>query len=81
MRMQQVHNIETLSPSASVIISIALILLSGFLFTRITKLFKLPDVTAYILTGIILFFVIGSEFFINYKLHIRKSAGKEEAHV
>ncbi|MBQ1508566.1 MAG: cation:proton antiporter [Erysipelotrichaceae bacterium] len=54
MRMQQVHNIETLSPNASVIISIALILLSGFLFTRITKLFKLPDVTTYILTGIIL---------------------------
>ena len=31
-----------------------------------------------IITGIILFFVIGSEFFINYKVHFRKS-GKEAA--
>ena len=31
-----------------------------------------------ILTGIILFFIIGSEFFISYKLSIRKS-GKKEA--
>lgn len=30
-----------------------------------------------ILTGIILFFIIGSEFFINYKLSFRKKAGKE----
>ena len=32
-----------------------------------------------ILTGIILFFIIGCEFFINYKVHIRKKTGKEEA--
>ena len=31
-----------------------------------------------ILTGIILFFIIGSEFFINYQIHFRRSAGKEE---
>ncbi|MBR0374202.1 MAG: ABC transporter permease [Mogibacterium sp.] len=31
-----------------------------------------------ILTGIILFFVIASEFFINYQLHFRSSKGKEE---
>ncbi len=37
-----------------VIISIALILLAGFLGTRITKLLKLPNVTAYILVGILL---------------------------
>jgi len=30
-----------------------------------------------ILTGIILFFIIGSEFFINYEIHFRKSGGKE----
>ncbi len=30
-----------------------------------------------ILTGIILFFIIGSEFFINYKINFRKSAAKE----
>ena len=31
-----------------------------------------------ILTGIILFFIIGCEFFINYKISFRKAAGKEE---
>ena len=31
-----------------------------------------------ILTGIILFFIIGSEFFIMYKVNFRKNAGKEE---
>lgn len=31
-----------------------------------------------ILTGIILFFIIGTEFFINYKIHFRGKAGKEE---
>ncbi len=30
-----------------------------------------------ILTGIILFFIIGSEFFINYKINFRRSASKE----
>ena len=30
-----------------------------------------------ILTGIILFFIIGSEFFINYQIHFRKSVNKE----
>ena len=31
-----------------------------------------------ILTGVILFFIIGSEFFISYKINFRKSAAKEE---
>ena len=31
------------------------------------------------LTGIILFFIISCEFFINYKVHVRKKSGKEEA--
>ena len=31
-----------------------------------------------ILTGIILFFIIGSEFFINYQIKFRRAAGKEE---
>jgi simple sugar transport system permease protein len=31
-----------------------------------------------ILTGIILFFIIGSEFFINYRISFRHSAKKEE---
>lgn len=35
-----------------------------------------------ILTGIILFFIIGSEFFISYRIHFRHSSRKEEtAHV
>ena len=42
------------SPVASVIISIALMLFVGFLMTRITKKLKLPNVTAYIITGILL---------------------------
>lgn len=41
-------------PVASVIISIALMLFSGFLMTRLTKLLRLPNVTAYILAGILL---------------------------
>ena len=40
------------SPIASVIISVAIMLTSGFLFTRVTKKLSLPDVTAYILAGI-----------------------------
>ena len=37
-----------------IIISIAIMLFSGFLMTRVTKLLKLPNVTAYILAGIII---------------------------
>ena len=37
-----------------VIISVAIMLFSGFLVTRITKLLKLPNVTAYIIAGILL---------------------------
>ncbi len=37
-----------------VIISVAIMLLAGFLGTRITKLLRLPNVTAYILVGILL---------------------------
>ena len=40
--------------NAAVILSIALVLFTGFLMTRITKKCKLPDVTAYLFTGIIL---------------------------
>ena len=38
----------------TVLIGIAIILFVGFLVTRITKLLKLPNVTAYILAGVIL---------------------------
>lgn len=43
-----------LSDVSSTIISIAIMLLCGFLMTRITKKLKLPNVTAYIVTGILL---------------------------
>ena len=39
------------SGAAAIIISIALMLFAGFLMTRITKRLRLPNVTAYILTG------------------------------
>ena len=46
--------LEATSPVSAVILAIAIILLAGFLMTRITKLLKLPNVTAYILAGIII---------------------------
>ena len=45
--------IDEPSPVAVTIISIALMLAIGFLMTRITKLLKLPNVTAYIVGGIL----------------------------
>ncbi len=42
------------SSAAVIIISIAIMLLCGFLMTRITKKLKLPNVTAYIVTGILI---------------------------
>ena len=42
------------SPVAPVIISIALMLFFGFAMTRVTRKLKLPDVTAYILSGILI---------------------------
>ncbi len=42
------------SPAAAIIISVALMLFCGFLMTRLTKKLRLPDVTAYIVTGILL---------------------------
>ncbi len=42
------------SSAAVVIISIAIMLLLGFLMTRITNKLRLPNVTAYIITGILI---------------------------
>ena len=39
---------------SSVIISIAVMLFGGFLMTRLTKLLRLPNVTAYIVFGILI---------------------------
>lgn len=46
---------------------------------EISTAFGLNQSFADIITGIILFFIIGCEFFINYKVHRRKKSGKEEA--
>lgn len=46
--------LDSMSPTASVIISIAFMLFFGFAMTRITKLLRLPNVTAYIITGILI---------------------------
>ncbi len=46
--------LHNMSPTASVIIAIAFMLFFGFAMTRLTKLLRLPNVTAYILTGILI---------------------------
>lgn len=43
-----------LSHSTTVLLSLGIILLAGFLLTRITKRLKLPNVTGYILAGILI---------------------------
>jgi len=45
---------------------------------EITSAFDLNSSFTDILTGIILFFIIGCEFFINYKISFRKNTKKEE---
>ena len=53
--MSALHNtLLNLPPVPTVIISVALMLFSGFLLTRITKLLRLPNVTAYIVAGILI---------------------------
>ncbi len=42
------------SPTAMVIIAISIMLFTGFAVTRVTKLLKLPNVTAYIVAGILI---------------------------
>jgi Kef-type K+ transport system membrane component KefB len=55
MMFDYINNVISVLPiSAAVIISIALMLFGGFAMTRLTKLARLPNVTAYILAGIIL---------------------------
>lgn len=46
--------LKTESPVANVIIAIAIMIFSGFALTRITKLLRLPNVTAYIIAGILI---------------------------
>ena len=46
--------LQHISPTASTIIALAAMLFCGFAMTRLTKRLRLPNVTAYILTGILL---------------------------
>ena len=45
--------------------------------SEIATVFQLNESVSDILTGIILFFIIGSEFFIHYKIHFRAKHNKE----
>ncbi len=45
---------QHMSTTSATIISMAIMLFCGFLMTRLTKLLRLPNVTAYIITGILI---------------------------
>lgn len=64
------------NPIAMIFTSLLLVVLSRGA-GEISSAFGLNHSFADILTGIILFFIIGSEFFITYQISVRKSAGKE----
>ena len=64
------------NPLAMIFTSFLLVFL-GRGASEISTNFGLNHSFGDILTGIILFFIIGCEFFINYQLHFRKSARKE----
>ena len=46
--------LQHVSTAPAIIISVSVMLFTGFLMTRVTKLLRLPNVTAYILTGILI---------------------------
>ena len=54
MLSETYRKIATSSPVAPVILSIAIMLFSGFAMTRVTRRLRLPNVTAYILTGVLI---------------------------
>ncbi|MBQ7150846.1 MAG: cation:proton antiporter [Synergistaceae bacterium] len=54
MFAQFVEYLHTGSAASAGILTVALMLFFGFAFTRITRLLKLPNVTAYIITGILI---------------------------
>ena len=45
---------------------------------EISTVFGLNKAFSEIITGIIIFFIIGSEFFINYSIQFRESAKEEQ---
>ena len=46
--------LEKLPDGTAILLSLAILLLAGFLMTRITKLLRLPNVSGYIIAGIII---------------------------
>ena len=48
------QTLQQSSPAGVVVLSVALMLFGGFAMTRLTKLVRLPNVTAYILAGILM---------------------------
>ena len=48
------ESLRETTPVAIVIISVAIMLFCGYLMTRLTRLAKLPNVTAYIVAGILI---------------------------
>ena len=46
--------LDQFSPGTAILITLSIILLSGFLVTRLTKLLKLPKVSGYIIAGILI---------------------------
>ena len=46
--------LEHFSSGTAILLTLAVILLSGFLVTRLTKLLKLPNVSGYIIAGILI---------------------------
>ena len=64
------------NPIVMVLTSLLLVFLSRGA-SEISSTFGLNHSFADILTGIIIFFIIGSEFFITYKINLRKSAEKD----
>ena len=46
--------LDRFSPGTAILITLSIILLSGFLVTRLTKLLKLPNVSGYIIAGILI---------------------------
>ena len=50
-----------MSPTATILISLSIALLSGLLLSRLAKLVKLPAVTAYLIAGVLIGpFLLGS---------------------
>ena len=48
------ERVEQVSTAAEIVLSLALMLFAGFFVTRLTKRLRLPNVTGYILAGILI---------------------------